>query len=236
MADALFKAAEKQCDAAGSPCPDFAFINAGAIRHESGCGHREFIYQGSIFENDITSLLPFFDPIVVVRLSGRDVLLALEHSVSHLLNQANQNSASFLHVSGLKFSVDCSKQAQVLSSSLNKFERNGRRVGDITLDKNGLVETLNPNKYYEVATTKYIAEGNNGFISFLQRSNGALIYGTDGTAISQYNFREDVVRHDNGVAYQVSDAMIDLIKSLHQKHEELTSLPTNRIFLTRSCH
>jgi len=85
---------------------------------------------------------PPSDTIVILNLTGRQVKAALERSVSY----APQPSAGFLQVSGIRFVFDPRKDTP-------------NRVSNIQV--NG--QPLDENKAYKVATTKPLANGQQGY-------------------------------------------------------------------------
>lgn len=85
---------------------------------------------------------PASDMIVILSLRGAQVLAALERSVSF----APQASAGFLQVSGLRFTYDTSRPGgkRVVTASLNSAPLDAARV-------------------YKIATTKPLANGQQGY-------------------------------------------------------------------------
>src|SRR5690606_3763263 len=82
VADALFAVADALCNSGGIPCPDLALQNAGGLRQETACGTRDAIEAGAVYRQDVTDLMPFENQLVVVTMTGADVLRALERGVS----------------------------------------------------------------------------------------------------------------------------------------------------------
>lgn len=89
------------------------------------------------------------DEVVVLSLRGAQILAALERSVSF----APQPSAGFLQVSGVKFSYNASKPG-------------GQRIGAATLTSGGPLEAA---KTYKVATTRPLANGQQGYFQIWER-------------------------------------------------------------------
>ncbi len=87
-------------------------------------------------------LEPATDQIVVLNLRGAQVLAALERSVSF----APQPSAGFLQISGIRFTY-------------NSRSDSGKRIVSATLDG----KTLDAVKIYKVATTRPLANGQQGY-------------------------------------------------------------------------
>lgn len=91
---------------------------------------------------------PASDVIVVLSLRGAQVLAALEFSVSF----APQKSAGFLQVSGLRFVYDPARPG-------------GKRVSSVTV--NGA--PLDAVKTYKVATTRPLANGQQGYFNIWEK-------------------------------------------------------------------
>jgi 2',3'-cyclic-nucleotide 2'-phosphodiesterase (5'-nucleotidase family) len=87
-------------------------------------------------------LEPATDQVVVLNLRGAQVLAALERSVSF----APQPSAGFLQVSGIRFTY-------------NSKNDSGKRIVSATLDG----KALDAVKVYKVATTRPLANGQQGY-------------------------------------------------------------------------
>ena len=89
------------------------------------------------------------DEVVVLSLRGAQVLAALERSVSF----AAQPSAGFLQVSGVKFTYNITKPG-------------GQRIGSATLSTGAPLEAA---KTYKVATTRPLANGQQGYFQIWER-------------------------------------------------------------------
>lgn len=93
-------------------------------------------------------LEPATDQVVTLSLRGAQVLAALERSVSF----APQPSAGFLQVSGIRFTYDSRKDS-------------GKRVAAATLDG----KPLDAVKVYKVATTRPLANGQQGYFQIWEK-------------------------------------------------------------------
>lgn len=89
------------------------------------------------------------DEVVILSLRGAQILAALERSVSF----APQPSAGFLQVSGVKFSYNVTKPG-------------GQRIGAATLSTGAPLEAA---KTYKVATTRPLANGQQGYFQIWER-------------------------------------------------------------------
>ena len=125
-----------------NPDTVIAFQNGGGIRAE--------INQGEITLGEVLTVLPFGNTLATMKLTGSEIIEALEHSVS----LAPQESGGFLHVSGMKFTYDSSKPA---GSRVQKVE---------VLGENGSYTEFDLTKEYVVATNAFTAKGGDGYTVF----------------------------------------------------------------------
>ena len=119
---------------------DIAIINAGGIKRE--------IKKGNITRNDILALHPYGNYLTVVRVTGQQVLDALEWSVHAM----PEEFGGFLQVAGMTFEVDptiptpCVEKDKIFDHVDETMERRVRNV---------LVggKPIDPNEYYRLAST-----------------------------------------------------------------------------------
>ncbi|MGG3915715.1 bifunctional metallophosphatase/5'-nucleotidase [Rossellomorea vietnamensis] len=111
-----------------------AFQNGGGIRNSIG--------EGDITLGDVLEVLPFGNTLVTLNLTGEEILLALEHSVADLDNEAGQ----FLQVSGMTFRFDPSKAI-------------GNRITEVNIQGS----PLDRSEMYGVAVNAFLAGGGDGF-------------------------------------------------------------------------
>jgi len=119
------------------------------IAFQNGGGIRAAIEEGPITIGEIISVLPFGNDPVVVELSGEEIKQILEHSVS----QAPAESGGFLHVAGMKFTYDSTKES-------------GSRVISMYVNENGEYQEIQANQKYLVTTNNFTAKGGDGFDVF----------------------------------------------------------------------
>lgn len=120
------------------------------IAVQNGGGIRAGIDQGDITLGDILTVLPFGNTLATMNLTGEEITLALEHSVS----QAPKESGGFLHVSGMKFTYDSTKES-------------GKRIQKVeVLGQDGAYSELDKTKQYTVATNAFTAKGGDGYTVF----------------------------------------------------------------------
>jgi 5'-nucleotidase/UDP-sugar diphosphatase len=119
---------------------DAAVTNGGGIRGG------KFYPSGTVFtRRDLLSELPFDNRVVVIDISGADLVRALENGLSLLPNAAGR----FPQVSGLTIEADVSRPAGTRITAIN--------VGGAPLEAG---------KIYRVATNDFLARGGDGYTTF----------------------------------------------------------------------
>jgi 2',3'-cyclic-nucleotide 2'-phosphodiesterase (5'-nucleotidase family) len=136
---------------------DIAIINGGGVR-----GDRVYPAGTQLIRKDIQRELPFANTVVVIELSGADILAALENGVSKVADKAGR----FPQVAGVAFVFDPGKPA-------------GKRIVSVTVA--GV--PLDPKKVYKVATNEFMANGGDGYdmMTKAKRVDGA----NDGRLLTQ---------------------------------------------------
>lgn len=126
---------------------DIAFINGGGIR--------DSISSGKISFNDLKAVFPFGNTASIGSMTGRQLLDALEFSVSQLPNE----SGEFMHVSGLKFEVDASIPSPIFTDENELYtgiDDTDRRVSNIQiLNEEGVYEPIDLNRNYTIGGFNY---------------------------------------------------------------------------------
>lgn len=130
---------------------DIGLINGGAIR-----GNKLYKVRESLSLKSLAMELPFRNKMIIINVSGADILSALENGLSHYEN----NRGRFLHVSGLQVTFKPSRPVN-------------QRVISVLIDG----QPIDVNKMYKVATTDFIANGNDGFTMFDSTKHKMNIYG-----------------------------------------------------------
>ena len=126
---------------------DIAFVNGGGIRAN--------IEEGDITYGQIIKVHPFGNALCTVEATGQEILDALEMSVASMPGE----SGGFLHVSGLKFTVDLNVESTVVKDEMKMFVEvaGDRRVKDVeVLHEDGTYAPLDPNKTYTLACHNYL--------------------------------------------------------------------------------
>jgi len=118
---------------------DIALLNAGSLRAS--------IAAGPITLEDIFKVMPFANEIVLIDISGRELLQVLKRSV---MGEREEEDGGFLQVSGIRYTIK------------------GRAVREVTIGRNAL--PLDPDKTYRVAVTDFLASGGDGYTIFTGKS------------------------------------------------------------------
>lgn len=119
---------------------DIGLINGGAIR-----GNREYAKGYQLTRHDIAEELPFDSRIVVAKVTGAQLIQALENGLS----QVELAKGRFPHISGLRVEYDSDKPA-------------GQRILSVRLDGRAIVA----DKTYRMATSDYLLQGGDGYKMF----------------------------------------------------------------------
>ena len=116
------------------------------IAFQNGGGIRATIEKGPITVGEVISVLPFGNDPVTGSLTGQELKETLEHSV-HL---SPEYHGGFLHVSGMTFKYDSSKEA-------------GDRIVEMKVNIDGEYVDVELDKEYVVTTNEFTAQGGDGF-------------------------------------------------------------------------
>lgn len=116
---------------------DMALINGGGLR-----GNRQYPPNHVLTRRDLLAEMPFGNTVVLLEISGAELLKVLEHTLSAVENKGGR----FPQLSGLTIAYDPAKPA-------------GRRV--VRARAGG--KPLEPNRLYRLATTDYLAGGGDGY-------------------------------------------------------------------------
>ncbi len=121
---------------------DIAFVNGGGVRVS--------IPAGDITYGDIIKVHPFGNQMCVIEVTGAEILDALEMSAA----KVPAEFGGFLHVSGLKYTIDTKVESTVVTDDSKIFvEVSGdRRVKDVFVGD----EPIDPEKTYTLASHDYM--------------------------------------------------------------------------------
>jgi 5'-nucleotidase/UDP-sugar diphosphatase len=118
---------------------DVALMNGGGIR-----ANKLYAAGSTLTRRDVLAELPFGNVVVVVKLSGADLKVALENGLSAV----EEGAGRFPHISGMTVVGDVSKPA-------------GSRVVSVDIDG----APLDPGKIYTVATNDFMARGGDDYVA-----------------------------------------------------------------------
>lgn len=121
------------------------------IALQNGGGIRAPIDKGEITVGEIIEVLPFGNDPVIASVTGSELKEILEHGV----RLAPAENGGFLHVSGMKFMYDSSKEA-------------GNRVLNIEVKKDDKYVPINMEEKYIITTNQFTAQGGDGFDTFVK--------------------------------------------------------------------
>ncbi|WP_232698820.1 bifunctional metallophosphatase/5'-nucleotidase [Brevibacillus daliensis] len=113
---------------------DIAIVNSGGIRTQ--------LNAGDITKKDLYTLLPFTNTLSVIDVTGKEVVTALENSVS----KVEEGAGRFAQISGMSFTYDPAKPA-------------GERVVEVKVAG----QPIDPAKTYKLATLDFMAAGGDGY-------------------------------------------------------------------------
>lgn len=125
---------------------DIVLMNARSISSE------QILPPGEVTAHDIDNFFPFDnDYLIRLKATGKQIRQALELGVADL----EGNSRNLLHVSGMRYAIDPSKQALIVHTNESGIiigsEQDGRRVVDVDVQRpNNRVCPLDDNHEYDV--------------------------------------------------------------------------------------
>lgn len=131
---------------AGSLAADVAVQNAGGVRIP--------VPAGPLSMNTAFTLLPFTNVLVELRLTGQQVVAALEDAVSNHLDAA-QSSGSHPYAAGLRWDLD---MGQPRGARFTNVQVRNRATGAWA--------PIEPMRLYTVVTNDFIASGRDGYATF----------------------------------------------------------------------
>lgn len=138
---------------------DFFIFNGGDIRFNETKRPNGIYAAGVITSEIIEEMLPFGNTNVVVKMTGAQLKEVFERSLA----QYPLAQGPFLHVSKeLQVVVDTTKSPQVLDINNTSIVTHGNRIVSIKFNS-VLIDSI---QEYRVGTSNYLAEGNDGYVTF----------------------------------------------------------------------
>ncbi|MBC7219947.1 5'-nucleotidase C-terminal domain-containing protein [Candidatus Bipolaricaulota bacterium] len=152
--------------------------SAGAqIAIQNGGGIRASIPAGPITLGQAMEVLPFGNYLVVLSLTGEQILAALENGVSQVENVAGR----FPHVAGLRFTWNPSKPA-------------GQRIVTAEIWTEIGFQPLQARERYTVVTNDFLAGGGDGYDVFREAGETTVLGFVDYEVFADYLRAHDPVR------------------------------------------
>ena len=146
--------ADAQLDRVRDQGIQISFANAGGLRAS--------IDQGPVTMGEVLTVLPFQNTLSTFRLTGADVLAALENGVS----QVEEVAGRFPQVAGLRYSFDADKPA-------------GSRITSAEVQTADGWQAIEPDKLYGVVSNNYVRTGGDGYVVFAEKAQDAYDFGPD---------------------------------------------------------
>lgn len=144
----------------GNTIADSMLWKTGAdIALTNGGGIRSSIQTGEITVGDIITVLPFGNYVITKKVTGQDILEALEHGISDYPSA----KGAFPHISGMRVIFDPEKDQ-------------GARVTKVVMDSG---ENLDLDKEYILATNDFMAVGGDDYLMFKERPQVGNFEGLD---------------------------------------------------------
>ena len=133
-----------------------AVIDKGyTIALQNSGGIRASLDAGDVTLGEIMTILPFQNTLSTFKVTGEQLLTAIENGVSQVEDVAGR----FPQVSGMRYTFDPSKPA------------NGGRVTSIEIDEDGSWQPLDLNKMYGMVSNNFIRGGGDGYKVFRSASD-----------------------------------------------------------------
>lgn len=128
---------------AAVPKAQVAILNYGGIRRD--------LLRGKISAGDLLEVMPFNNSLVLVDLSGAELLKSLEDTVAFMLVKFGSDTMNMPFVSGVRFSVQLTAPY-------------GSRIVHLQIrSDSGSFVPVEPAQRYRVVVNSFVAEGGDGF-------------------------------------------------------------------------
>lgn len=129
-----------------SPTADIAIQNGGGVRVD--------LAAGDVTIADAFTLLPFSNTLVILDMTGQQIINVLEDALANFLDNGGSNG-SYPYASGLRYNVDASQSK-------------GNRISNVEVNPqvNASWAALDTAATYRVVTNNFIASGQDGYTTF----------------------------------------------------------------------
>eukprot|EP01125_Pyxidicula_operculata_P022332 TRINITY_DN906_c0_g1_i3.p1 TRINITY_DN906_c0_g1~~TRINITY_DN906_c0_g1_i3.p1 ORF type:complete len:871 (-),score=77.48 TRINITY_DN906_c0_g1_i3:104-2716(-) len=181
-------------------CP-LGNLVADALRYGTGAqigtfnggGMGGLVYPGNITIQDIYQLVQFANTALVIEISGKDIISALQNSVFRsdyeLTNPSGAGTGRYLQFSGLKFSYNPSANSTLRPTIRNPNLLIPDRVVSVhVMNENGVYEVIDLKKNYSMAINDFLLNGGNDYEMFI---NCTVL---PGTGVTVHEILMDYVR------------------------------------------
>lgn len=121
------------------------YVSKADVALTNGGGIRASIDVGEIIKKDIINVLPFGNQLVTIKVTGKEILAALEVGI----DEYPAAKGAFPHIAGM-------------TMKFNPKNKAGERVIEVLV--NG--KPINPNKTYTLATNDFVAAGGDNYKLF----------------------------------------------------------------------
>ncbi|MGF1599124.1 MAG: bifunctional metallophosphatase/5'-nucleotidase [Acidimicrobiales bacterium] len=163
FADALVATARARADDFGVPLADIGLQNGGGMRQE------KIIPTGPVTELDTYDIAPFANFVSVADITGAQLKSALERSVAALPGAGGFHG----QWSGISFTYDPSRQAQVIDIPNRTITTGGQRIVDAVVTRSdGTTVTLvqdgtlvAPGEVFTIVAADFLLNGGDGYFS-----------------------------------------------------------------------
>ena len=149
----------------------------GYVAIQNGGGIRAGIPAGDITMGQVRTLMPYDNSLVAVKVTGAELILALENGVSRANVAGTAENGGFPHVSGMRFFYDSTKAAQTIDQAAGTITSPGERIRQVQIkNANGTYSAIDPNAYYMLGTNSFMADGGDFYYSLKQAKNAGRQY------------------------------------------------------------
>ncbi len=154
------------------PDVDVSIINGGSIRGDK-------IYPAGTFTyNNLLEILPFYNDVYKVQLSGSELWKILEISASalHITGDGcpvgeRPGTGGFLQVGGMKIVVDTTRQpfcAKYDGHHVTEIINEGSRISSVQVFDNGTWAQIDTSSTYVCLANEWLVGGGDGYYVFLE--------------------------------------------------------------------
>jgi 2',3'-cyclic-nucleotide 2'-phosphodiesterase/3'-nucleotidase/5'-nucleotidase len=158
---------------------EIAIVNSGGIR--------ESIQAGDITREKLMRVLPFENYLILVDITGRQLIAALENGVS----QAQELKGRFPQVAGFRF-------------TWNSASEPGSRIVSVEIQAEGGYVPLDENAIYRIVINDYMYSGGDGYTVFGEGANSS------NPSFTYFEIMLEYLKNNSPVGAQVESRITDL--------------------------